>query len=187
MTLLLALLAAVAVPPSARASGSETLTLAPGVSQTVRYHVSSTFHDVTGTTHALTGRALVLPDGEVEAEVEAPVRSFDSGNGTRDRNAMGAVDAERYPEVVVKAFLPALPAQGGRAVAKIRVTLDGQTRDLSAPVDVEWQAGGRIHVTGGFTVLLSDFHVKRPELFLIPISDAVPIDVDLTWSGVPPA
>ncbi|HUB09052.1 MAG TPA: YceI family protein [Myxococcales bacterium] len=161
--------------------------LAPGVPQTVRYHVSYTFHDVTGVAHRLTGRARFLPSGELEAELEAPVRAFSSGNAARDGDALGAVGADRFPTVTVRAVVPHDAQATGKATADLEVTLHGVPRRLEAPVEIDWQSPERAHVTGHFTLQLSDFALKRPVLFFIPISNALPIDFDLTWSAVPPA
>ncbi len=161
--------------------------LDPTAPRTVRYHVSATLHDVTGISHSVTGQARLLPGGELEAEVRAPVGSFKTGNATRDQNAMAAVQAEKYPDITVRAVVSAGAGSSGTVTARLQVELNGVKRDLATPVRIEWLSPGEAHVTGRFRVKLTDFQVKRPTLFLLPIGDDVPIDFDLTWKAVPPA
>ena len=166
-------------------SAPQTLELDPAAPQTVTYAITHPLHHVEGTTHKLKGAGRILPDGTVQAMVEAPAASFDSGNSNRDEHMRETVEAERFPTVVVKAIAkPPVPTSYPATVetqASLEVTLHGVAQRVTAPLKVSYASPTRITTVGHFTVSLDGFKVKRPSLLFTPIADACAIDIALSW------
>jgi polyisoprenoid-binding protein YceI len=183
-TALLALLVA-AAPLAGR-----TYTLDPAQSA-VRYHVVHKFHRVTGATSRVEGKAVIQPDGKLLAMVRVPVASFDSGDGNRDAHMQEAVDAGRFPFVVLKGVGrldgTALEARAGAAGQgdsvpvrlAAQVELHGVTRPIEVPITVELSPDGTARARGSFEVILDAFGIDRPSLLFVKIDDACRIEVDL--------
>ena len=174
------LLAATPTPP-----GTHDLTVDPGASW-VRFAITHRLHHVDGRSTGVLGRAVIAPDGKVQAMVRVPVSSFDSGDGNRDSNMQAALEVERFPFVTVKAAGTLSPAAaGGARPLTVPLTLDAEI-DLhgvkvaqEVPAQVTFEAGGAVHATGEFEVSLDAHRVERPSLFFVKIEDGCRIAFDL--------
>jgi polyisoprenoid-binding protein YceI len=180
MTLALVALLVAAAPPDVR-----TYAVDPAAS-TVVYHVVHPFHGVTGTSSSIEGKAVLLPDGKVLAMVRVPVASFDSGVSNRDSNVRDALEAGRFPFVVLKGQArldPAVAASAGEVA--MRASMDGELelhgvkRAVVVPLAIELSPDGTGRAHGSFEVSLESFGIERPSLLLLRIHDACRIDVDL--------
>lgn len=177
-TVLLALLVA--------ASAEERTYDVEPAKSTVRYHIVHKFHDVSGASSTIEGKAVLKPDGQVLAMVRVPMASFDSKERNRDADMREAVDARRHPFVVFRGVstLDREEAAPGRGVVvKTRmegeVELRGVRRPVVVPLEIELSADGSARVRGSFAVSLDAFGVERPSLLFVKIDDACRIDVDL--------
>ncbi len=169
----------------AAASAEELYTLDPSAS-TVTYHLVHKMHRVDGVSKRAEGKARLLPTGQVQVAVSAPVDSFDSGNVNRDASMKEAVEAARFPTVEVKALADAVAAPAGfpatvEKKAKVQLTFHGVQELLEVPVKIEWQAPGQVRVTGSFTISLDHHKVERPSLMFIKVDDALKIDAALAF------
>jgi polyisoprenoid-binding protein YceI len=174
---LTALLSFVAVLPAQAAA--RTFTLAPD--STIEYRGTHPAHRWTGVSHAVAGT--ITLDGEdaptLPVTLCVPVRSFDSANRNRDSNALTYLDAGRFPKVCVRIdTMTVLEKPGGGNVhhGKARLggvlTFHGVTRPLSLLLEGEF-TGDRLRADGEFTLLLSDFQIKRPALLFVPMDDTI--------------
>lgn len=117
---------------------------------------------------------------------------FDSGNFVRDGNARFTVfETGEFPTATLTGTLPLAaplraPAASGRATATFSgtLTLHGVTKGVSFPVEVS-RDGAQATATGSFTVLLSDYEMKRPSLFGIVAEDEVALKVSLAGTFAP--
>jgi polyisoprenoid-binding protein YceI len=153
----------------------------------VVYHLVHKLHHVEGRTQELRGRALLWPDGRVQAEVMAPVASFDSGNVNRDAHMKEVVEAARYPTLEVKVLCsgahPASVPAG--APCKAQVDFHGVRQVLDAPVELTLGADQRVKAKTRFTVSLDAFRVERPSLLFVKVDDAIVIDAELIFGASP--
>ncbi len=174
---LIAALSLIAVPRSAR--------LDPTARQTVEYHITHPFHDVTGVAHKVQGEARLLPDGSIEGEVRVPFSAFATGNENRDANARATLETDRFPDILVKAVVKAPPPKSYpgtvTAQADLEVAFHGVTHSRRVPLTIEWQSPDQARVTGAFDVSLTAHHVRRPALLFVPIGDRVRIDFNLVF------
>jgi polyisoprenoid-binding protein YceI len=183
----LAALAAGAPPPGAR-----VLAVDAGASS-IRYFVVHKLHHVDGRSTRVEGKALVSPDGKVQAMVRVPAASFDSGDGNRDAHMQEALEVGTFPFVTVKAVgvLPAGALDRPRPATvpltlTAEVDLHGVKVAQEVPVQVTFEAGGAVHATGTFDVSLDAHAVERPALLFVKIEDACRIELDLVLREVAP-
>jgi len=96
------------------------------------------------------------PRGE-EGEAFSSSVSEGAAGGTRD-NMLGekVLNAERYPGIGIRSV--SLTGPFWNPDARMRVTLHGVTRDLTAPFSVT-EAGGRLVIVGSFSLKQSDFGI----------------------------
>jgi hypothetical protein len=174
----LALVARADVP-----AGAHMLELRGG---SVKYTVIHKFHEVTGTSDKLEGRALALADGSAKVEVRAPIASFDSGNSNRDAHMREATHELQHPYVRVKCVLQgvALPLSAPlEKSAEASVELNGERQ--SVPVQLQLSPeGSKVHVHFTFPISLDAFKVERPELMLIKVDDQVKIEGDALFEAL---
>lgn len=110
---------------------------------------------------------------------------FNSGNILRDTNARRTVfNVREYPEITFELRHAStegnrLPDGASQAVAvRGELTMHGVTRPLETILTVS-RSGASVRVQGGFSVLLSDFNMRRPTFFTRVVDDAVTIALEL--------
>jgi polyisoprenoid-binding protein YceI len=151
------------------------------------YKLVHKFHEVTGTSKAVEGKARLQPGGAVQVMVRARVDSFDSGNGNRDAHMQEATEAARFPFVTLKAVGAITPPTAYPAT--VEVTLSGQldfhgvSKAVAVPVKVTFTAPGRATATGAFTISLDGHGVERPSLLFVKVDDAVVITASLALAA----
>jgi polyisoprenoid-binding protein YceI len=168
---------------AAAAGEPQTFDLREG---TLHYKVVHKLHEVSGTTHAVEGRALLQPGGTLRVQVRAKVASFDSGNSSRDEHVREVTHEPLHPYVQIKGTASGvqLPIS-----APIEHTLDG-TLDFNGVqkpqkmvVHLEPQQGG-VRARFSFPISLEAFGVERPELLFVKVDDKAEIAGDLVFAGV---
>jgi polyisoprenoid-binding protein YceI len=179
-TLLAFLLAAVAGPGA--------LAVDPAGS-VVRFHLDHKLHQVDGRSSAIEGKAVIAADGKVMAMVRIPVASFVTGDGNRDSHMREALEASRFPHVVIKAVTNlTIPVAHGKPLeAKLQGELEfhGVKRALDVPAQVSFDAEGGAVVKAKFPVSLDAHEIERPSLLFVKVEDQLLIDVELKLKGAP--
>jgi polyisoprenoid-binding protein YceI len=172
------------------AAAAQPLTVDAAAS-TLRYHVVHKLHRVEGESKSVEGKAVVQEDGKVLAMLRVPIATFHSGDGNRDAHMQEAVEAQKFPFVVVKGVAQLDTATAGAirpvsaraTTAHVRldgeVELHGVRQPISIPVTVEVAPDGTAHARGSFDVSLDRHGVERPALLFVKIDDACKIDFDL--------
>jgi polyisoprenoid-binding protein YceI len=141
---------------------------------TLAYTLVHPMHKVKGVTRDFVCKVVLAPDTvSSRVYVSAQVRSFDSGNSSRDSHAMEAVQALRYP--LVEFASDAVKPEGDGYRVSGHLTFHGITRPVDFHVTPR-DFAGKVEITGRFDIKLSDFRVKRPSLLFIPSEDKLGID-----------
>ncbi len=100
--------------------------------------------------------------------VQVDVTSFDSGNSNRDSHAMEVVEAISYPD---SRFISSSVTQKGDSLQIWgKLTFHGVTKDVYIAAVSHW-TNNQLTVNGGFDISLTEFHIQRPSLLLIPVND----------------
>ncbi|NNF59419.1 MAG: YceI family protein [Rhodothermaceae bacterium] len=172
---------------TAGAAQSLSLRVDPARS-TLSYTGSSVLHSWTGTSDQPTGTLTFDPVDPSTAAITiaAPVASFDSGNGRRDRKMRDVTEVERFPAVTVamrSVRVERWEEEQGRRRGRWRLrgdlTLHGVTRPVEVMADVSL-SNGVLTAEGSFPVSLTAHQVGRPRLVGIPIGDEITVRFAIT-------
>jgi hypothetical protein len=163
------------LPGLARAKSTWALT-----ASTLTYHVSHPLHHVEGVSHGARGKG-ICQAGVCNFLAAVPVKSFDSGDTNRDLHMIEVVRGAQFPIVMVRTQLPESDLKGGSIHANLTVTFAGQTAHYNNVPFKLVPEGQEIRVVGTIPTTVSDFKIKPPELLAMPISNNIPVDVDMTW------
>jgi polyisoprenoid-binding protein YceI len=145
-------------------------------------------NEAVGRTGAVQGAMTVAGDRVTAARVSADLRQLRSDEDRRD-NAIrrSGLESEVYPEAVFELggpmTLSATPAPGrtveGQAAG--RLTIHGQTRDVTFPLQGRWD-GATAQVAGSLQIHMPDYGITPPKLGPVQaIEDQATIEVRLTF------
>jgi len=148
--------------PVARAQPAVTPTTR--ITGTLRFDARATLGPFFGTTTAVSGAITGGPALEsVRGWVEFPVDSLATGNGLRDRDMRGALDAEQHPTIRfdLREVRPS-PIQDNTMVLSLvgDFTIHGTTKPVSMPATLTWVEGG-ITVHALLAMDVRDFGITR--------------------------
>ncbi|HEX5052131.1 MAG TPA: YceI family protein [Planctomycetota bacterium] len=164
-------------------------TLVPALCR-VGFDAKSTLHDFTGATSNVAGHFRADfddPDGAWTGEVTAEAGKLVTGVDGRDSSMWEYLDAKDHPQIRFE-IVRFRPAAGGVDVERQtargdivgRMTIHGQTRELTMPVHIEVDPQKRVVVTGQAPLKLSDYGVPVPsQLGVINMQDEVVVWVAL--------
>lgn len=157
------------------------------------FDAKSTLHDFSGVTSELSGgfvARLTQPGRGTTGELRARAATLDTGLAARNTELVATLDAERYPEIVVRivGFEPTSTdptTKASAGTARLGLTVHGVSRDLAMPVRVSLDESRRVVVEGEATVRMTDFGVVPPrKMGFVSVDDAVRVWVSLRARAV---
>lgn len=181
-------LAAILVASGAMATGlhAQPVSVRTAASQ-ITYAGTSALHDWTGTSRRVTGTVDLDRAAPARSSftIQAPVASFDSGNGRRDRTMREATEVSRFPTVrftsrsiQVRSWNGRSGARSGRWRVTGDLTFHGRTRRVRVDVEAR-EANGRFVATGSFPISLADYGVERPGIGPVKIGDEIVLSFEI--------
>ena len=114
-----------------------------------------------------------------KVDLYVPVFSFDSKNANRDSNMLDVVEEYYYPFVRFTSSKINKTENGFKVTGNL--SFHGIIKELTIPVNLE-EDNQTVIVTSDFSIMLSDFKIKRPALLTIKIRNQVDIKVYLVGS-----
>ena len=148
---------------------------------TVTYTARDNTDEWSGTAPVKTLEFTLNPD-DIESStlsISLEPDEFDSGNFVRDANARRAVfESAEFPEIrfdaaQVSSDNSSLEEGESQTLSMTGdLTMHGVTRDLALDLEVT-RTTNTLNATGGFSVLLSDYDMNRPEFFGNVVADEV--------------
>jgi polyisoprenoid-binding protein YceI len=160
--------------PSAWAAPSKWLS----DSGEITYTVVHKFHEVHGVSPAATVTA-VLDDQGLKVMARATVKSFDSGNSSRDAHVQEVTDAAKFPVVTVRALAPGFTLPSAAGVTKLsvkgEVELHGVKTALPIQIEIKLADPKHLSVTFDMTDSLEGHKIERPALLFVKVDDAMRI------------
>lgn len=127
------------------------------------YHVKFTSDDPSGEFTSLKGNVSFDENNLKNSsfDVTIDVKSFSSGNGMQNRQAMTAkwFDAEKYPEI--KFTSSDMTKKGKEYIVKGTMVMHGVTKEMSIPFSFEKTTTGGLF-KGTFNVNRNDFKIGEP-------------------------
>ncbi len=136
----------------------------------ITYKLTHPLHEIESTSRDVF--CLVNVDEKVRqissVAVQVDVTSFDSGNSNRDSHAMEVVEAITYPDA--RFISSSVTQKGDNLQIWGKLTFHGVTKDVLIHAVASW-TDKQLIVNGGFDISLTEFHIQRPSLLLIPVND----------------
>jgi len=108
--------------------------------------------------------------------VSADVGSFKSGNSSRDAHVMRIVDGRKYPRVEFAS--DSVRSEGDGYMVSGVLAFHGKSRPIRFLVTPKF-TDGKVEISGGFVVKLTDFGVPRPSLLFVKSEDELSISFDV--------
>jgi len=126
-------------------------------------------HNWTGISKEIQGSFELDIDDLTQSKIDlyVPVFSFDSKNASRDSNMLDVVEEYYYPY--------------DRFEVTGDIMFHGMTKQFLIPVSFS-KEGKKVIIDSEFSIMLTDFKIKRPSLLTIKIRDKVDIKVYLEGS-----
>ena len=115
-----------------------------------------------------------------KVDLFVPVFSFDSKNANRDSNMLDVVEEYYYPYVRFISSKIEKVDDGFNVVGNL--SFHGITKEFTIPVSLI-QDDKRIVVESDFSIMLTDFKIRRPSLLTIKIRNQIDIKVFLVGSS----
>ncbi len=147
----------------------------------ISYEGKHPAHNWTGTSKDIQGTFEINMQDLTKSKVDlyVPVFSFDSKNANRDSNMLDVVEEYYYP------YVRFTSSKISKVENEFNVNGDlsfhGITKEFTIPVELN-QDNESIIVTSDFSILLTDFKIKRPALLTIKMRDR--IDIQFYLEGI---
>src|SRR5207237_6329515 len=129
---------------------------------------------------------LIREDGSA-LTFKVPIAPIDTGIGLRDRHLREMLEAEKFPDAILRIPLSELtfpkerqPAEG---TAKGDLTLRGQSRPVEVHYRAELAAGGVTKVQRALQLDLRHFESKSPSYLGVTVAPVVEVKVELAMHG----
>ena len=118
-------------------------------------------------------------DRPFTAELKLPVESISSGIALQDRLMRGRFDSSRYPNITASVVSgEAISADEGRYRATAKLTMHGQTREVSGEVRLHFN-GGTMTADAPATINMKDFGIDPPRLIMLKVEPDVDISAHI--------
>ena len=114
-----------------------------------------------------------------KVDLYVPVFSFDSKNANRDSNMLDVVEEYYYPFVRFTSS-KIIKTESGFDVTG-NLSFHGITKELTVPVNLD-EDNETVIVSSNFSIMLSDFKIKRPALLTVKIRNQIDLKVFLVGS-----
>jgi polyisoprenoid-binding protein YceI len=159
-------------------------------SSTVGFDGTSTLHDFTGKTHAITGDLRADPSDPSRlagGAVWIEARTLDTDNRTRDGEMRDLLDVERCPQIVFRLDSVQRTRAGGARefTAQGRFTIKGVEKPRVVRFHVDpvppapGEPAGELRVLGEARLCLTEHGIERPGVLFAKVDDAVRVWFDL--------
>tara|TARA_B100000214_G_C23819644_1_gene559018 strand:- start:25 stop:564 length:540 start_codon:yes stop_codon:yes gene_type:complete len=138
-------------------------------------------HNWTGVSKDIQGTFEINKQDLTQSKVDlfVPVFSFDSKNANRDSNMLDVVEEYYYPFVRFTSSKINKTENGFKVTGNL--SFHGIIKEITIPVNLE-EDNQTVIVTSDFSIMLSDFKIKRPALLTIKIRNQVDLKVYLVGS-----
>ena len=118
-------------------------------------------------------------DRPYSAQLTLPVDSISSGIGLQDRLMRGRFDASRYPNITASVVSgEAIDVDEGRYRATAKLTMHGQTRDVTGEVQLTF-TNGTVTVEAPATINMQDFGIDPPRLIVLKVEPDVDVSAHI--------
>lgn len=147
----------------------------------INYYMSHPVHDWSGTSKEVTSVIEYNSSSHqiTKVTVSVPVASFDSKNKNRDRDMKELTEESLYPSVTFTS--EQITYTGNTASVSGKLGFHGIGKDISFQV-TDRESENHKKVTGGFTLQLDAFKLKRPSVMMVKSSNDLKIDFTIEYN-----
>jgi hypothetical protein len=128
----------------------------------------------------------------LEAKVEVPSKSLESGNGVMDKKMFKALESNKYEKVlfvldslkVSEADSPASAADGTLNVeVKAKLTIAGETRWVAFPAEITWLPEQKsLVVAGKVDLRMTEYGIDPPRALFGTLKTGDEVTVSFSWT-----
>ena len=146
----------------------------------ITYSMNHPLHSWTGVSNEV--NSVILTDEKKQAisqvAVSVKIASFDSKNANRDSHAMEVTEAIAYPNITFasRSIVP----NGKKLSVTGTLTFHGVSKSISFEVEQK-KVKGKLEVTGGFDIKMTDFKIDPPSLMGLATDDDIKITFDVFY------
>ncbi|WP_439881042.1 YceI family protein [Pontibacter sp. MBLB2868] len=146
----------------------------------ITYVLEHPFHTVEGVSEAVESSIILNPSTKeiVSGRVTVPVKSFDSGNRTRDKSMRKVTEAAKYPDIQFESSR--ITSSGNQLKIEGKLTFHGITKEIELTAEQKQVENNRL-VDGQFIIKLEDYAIKRPSIFGLEVKDELTIIFHLMY------
>jgi polyisoprenoid-binding protein YceI len=145
---------------------------------------------VTVFAHAFAGLRIEGKSSRVSVDQDAatltfrvPIAPIETGIELRDRHMRDALEAERFPNAVLRIARSGLTYPGphrlAEGTASGELTLHGLTRPVSVKYRAEMGTGGSTKVRGTLQIDMRDFEIRYPSYLGVTVAPEVEVEVEV--------
>jgi len=145
---------------------------------TISYVLKHPFHTVTGTSRQVKSKATIAGSNITAVQVTVPVRSFDSGNRTRDKDMLKVTHEANYPTVTFRSSN--ITKQNNNLRVTGQLTFNGITKEITFNA-AQQQKEQNLIVDGQFVISLEAYSIKRPSIFSMKVKDDLTINFHMVY------
>jgi polyisoprenoid-binding protein YceI len=117
-------------------------------------------------------------DAAYGAELILPVEAIKSGNGLQDLEMRRRFDAGSYPTITARVTKGKALGQDGHYRAVAQLTMHGQTREITAEVELHVDAS-TMTIDGQQVINVKDFGIDPPRLIVLRMEPDVDVRVHI--------
>ncbi|MGA7884925.1 MAG: hypothetical protein WCA44_04220 [Acidobacteriaceae bacterium] len=144
------------------------------------WHITHPVHEVQGTSTEARGKG-VCSNGTCDFLIGVPLNTFHSGDTNRDLHMLEIVRGAENPMVVVRTEMPQAEMSQATIHANLTIQFAGQTVQYKDVPFQRIQQGNDVEIKGSIPATCTDFKITPPSFLMMPIQNAIPVTVDLTW------
>ena len=114
--------------------------------------------------------------------VTCQVENVEADNRIMSNKTYKALDGDKHPQITFKSTGSATLACGSEASIKGKLTIAGQTKDVTLPFKLVAENGSTIKINGKVPVKMSDFKIDPPTAMMgaLKTADDIEIEYDIT-------
>ncbi|MEJ8757711.1 YceI family protein [Pontibacter sp. H259] len=165
---------AVSVAPFSR----QTTTQNDVSKSAISYVLKHPFHTVTGISRQAKSQATIAGNSITAVQVTVPVRSFDSGNRTRDKDMLKVTNETKHPTVTFRSS--SITERSSNMHVTGQLTFNGITKQVTFNA-TQQQKENNLIVDGQFVISLEAYSIKRPSIFSMKVKDELTIKFHMVY------
>ncbi len=146
----------------------------------ISYILKHRIHTVTGVSRQVTSNIHFDDSSKTIASVTVtvPVKSFDSGNKTRDKDMLKVTEVVTYP--MIKFTSSSIAGNNNKLTVKGQLQFHGIKQNITFQAKQQL-TNDQVSVEGVFPISLESFKIKRPSILGMAVKDVVTIEFHMVY------